>query len=379
MVIQSTSFDHGGAAIAAKRWAEALGLESNKREAPSLSPTFKIKLLNKILNKLFWSDELYQSRGPISLGLLHQSGPIPADLYFTHWVQNGFLSLSQLAKQSVKSIWYLHDEWLLLGTGHYTSPYYPTSILPIRTRILNHIVGRWKYRYLISPALGICVPSNWLREKLIDRGFPAHRVTVIPNPIPDNFFRPTDKIKARQDLMIPPNEKVILVIASSTVLDIRKGIDLIRPTLEEFVRINGNVSLISVGIKEFELAISGVTHKSLDFVNSESELIRLYASADVLFVPSRLDNLPQVITEAQSVGLPVVAFDVGGVEDAILFPGVSARLVEPYSIPDAAIALSTFCNNLENFDRDIWVLAAQSKWSYASIRRSFTDFFYEIH
>ena len=336
-------------------------------------------MLNKIFTKLFWSDELHQSRGPISVGLLSQSRPLPADAYFTHWVQNGFLSLPQLAKQSVKTIWYLHDEWLLLGAGHYTSPYFPTSILPIQTRILNYLVSGWKYRYLISPALGICVPTNWLRENLIDRGFPANRVKVSPNPIPDDFFRPTDRIKARQDLMIPPNEKVILVIASSTVLDTRKGIDLIEPTLEEFVRINGNVSLISVGIREFELAISGVTHKSLGFVNSESELIRLYAAADVLFVPSRLDNLPQVITEAQSVGIPVVAFDVGGVEDAILFPGVSASLVEPYSIPDAAVALSAFCNNLENLDRDIWVLAAQSKWSYASIRRSFTFFFHEIH
>jgi glycosyltransferase involved in cell wall biosynthesis len=197
---------------------------------------------------------------------------------------------------------------------------------------------------------------------------------VIPNPIPDIFFYPPKKITSRQKLMIPISEKVILVIASSTVFDTRKGIDLIAPTLEEFVRINGNVTLISVGIQKFQLAIPGVTHKSWGYVNSEIELISLYASADVLFVPSRLDNLPQVITEAQSAGLPVVAFNVGGIQDAILFPDVSAKLVEPYSIEDAAIALSFFCNNSEIPNKDTWVLEAQRKWSYGSINRSFADF-----
>ena len=306
---------------------------------------------------------------------MSQNRANPADLFFTHWVQNGYLSLSQLARQSDKSIWYLHDEWLLLGTGHYSAPYEPTSSLPIQTRILNCSLKGWKYRHLISPALGVCVPSNWLRNKLIDRGFPPNRVMVIPNPIPDDFFHPPEKITSRQDLMILANEKVILVIASSTVLDTRKGIDLIEPTLEEFVRISGNVTLISVGIQNFQLAIPGVTHKSWGYVNSEIELIRLYASADVLFVPSRLDNLPQVITEAQSTGLPVVAFNVGGIQDAILFPDVSAKLVEPYSIEDAAIALSVFCNNSEILDRDRWVLEAKRKWSYDSINRRFTDFF----
>ena len=328
-----------------------------------------------MIRKSFWSEHLYRSRGPISLTLMSQETPKVSENYFTHWVQNGFLSLHRLGKQSTKTIWYLHDEWLLLGVGHYSAPFELGAKLPRRTRLLNFTVKKWKFHFLIMRARGVCVPSNWLKEELIRNGLSARHIRVIPNPIPDHFFYPPQRNTARQNLSISPTEKVILVVASSNVNDRRKGIDLIKPTMEEFVRVHGKVSLISVGIDGLELDIPGLAHESWRYVNSESELILLYAAADVLFVPSRLDNLPQVITEAQAVGLPVVAFDVGGIRDAIIFPGKSARLIQPYSIKEAASALFAFCNHSENVDRDAWTHEALKRWSYQSVALSFSDYY----
>jgi glycosyltransferase involved in cell wall biosynthesis len=310
---------------------------------------------------------------------MSQETPKVSENYFTHWVQNGFLSLSKLGKQSTKTIWYLHDEWLLLGVGHYSAPFEVRAKLPRRTRLLNFVVKKWKFRFLIMRARGVCVPSNWLKEELIRNGLSASHIQVIPNPIPDHFFYPPQRNSARQNLNISALEKVILVVASSNVYDRRKGIDLIKPTLEEFIHIYGNVTLVSVGIDGLELDISGLVHKSWKYVNSESELILLYAAADVLFVPSRLDNLPQVITEAQTVGLPVVAFDVGGIRDAILFPEVSAILIRPFQVSDAARALSHFCNHSEGVDRGTWVDEAFNKWSYKSIASSFSDYYDDLN
>lgn len=375
MVIQSTSFEHGGAAIAAKRWSEALGLKESQRRALTSSPYWVTKVLNKIIRKSFWSDHLYFSRGPISLAILSKESPTAAGHYFTHWVQNDFMSLSKLKRQSNRTIWYMHDEWLLLGLGHYNAPYEAQNELPRRTRMLNFLVRKWKFRFLILPALGVCVPSNWLKEELIQAGLFANQIKVIPNPIPDHFFYPPQKNTARQKLNVLESEKVILVVASSSIQDRRKGIDLIMPTIEEFIQRFGEVTLISVGIDDLELEIPGLVHKSWNYVNSEDELILLYAAADVLYVPSRLDNLPQVITEAQTVGLPVVAFDVGGIRDAILFPGKSGVLVQPYSVSDAARALAHFCKNSEEIVRGTWVNEALKNWSYKSVSRSFADYY----
>jgi glycosyltransferase involved in cell wall biosynthesis len=375
LVIQSTSFEHGGAAIAAKRWADALGLKESQRQASTSSPRWVAKVLNKIIRKLFWGDDLSYSRGPISLAILSKESPMAAGSYFTHWVQNDFLSLPKLRRQSNRTIWYMHDEWLLLGLGHYSAPYEAQNKLPRRMRVLNFLVRKWKFRFLIMEAQGVCVPSNWLKEELILSGLSSNQIKVIPNPIPDYFFYPPQKNTARQKLNISESEKVILVVASSNIHDKRKGIDLIVPTVEEFIQRFGEVSLVSVGIDGLEFEIPGLVHKSWKYVNSEDELILLYAAADVLFVPSRLDNLPQVITEAQAVGLPVVAFDVGGISDAILFPGESAILIQPYLVGEAARALSHFCNPSEEVVRGTWVDEALKKWSYESVSRSFADYY----
>ena len=375
MVIQSTSFENGGAAIAAKRWADALGLKESQRQASTSSPNWAAKALNKIIRKLFWNDGLYYSRGPISLALMSQDSPVASGSYFTHWVQNDFISLPKLRRQSTKTIWYMHDEWLLRGVGNYRADYEMSINLPLRTRVLEILVRKWKFHFLIMGARGVCVPSNWLKEELIHSGLLSNRIEVIPNPIPNHFFYPPQKNIARKKLNISESEKVILVVASSNIHDRRKGIDLILPTIEEYIRRFGEVFLVSVGIDGLNLETPGLVHKSWEYVNSEDELILLYAAADVLFAPSRLDNLPQVITEAQAVGLPVVAFDVGGIRDAILFLGESAKLIQPYSVSDAAMALSHFCNHSEEIDRGTWVDEALKRWSYESVSRSFADYY----
>ena len=56
----------------------------------------------------------------------------------------------------------------------------------------------------------------------------------------------------------------------------------------------------------------------------------IYAAADLVVVPSRLDNLPQSATEPLACGTPVVAFRQGGMTDLIEHR-VNGWLAEPDS------------------------------------------------
>jgi glycosyltransferase involved in cell wall biosynthesis len=59
-----------------------------------------------------------------------------------------------------------------------------------------------------------------------------------------------------------------------------------------------------------------------------SEFLAFLASQDVLVVPSRVEGLPNLVAEAMSMGLVVVATSVGGLPDAIR-PGHNGCLYEP--------------------------------------------------
>ena len=74
---------------------------------------------------------------------------------------------------------------------------------------------------------------------------------------------------------------------------------------------------------------------------SEADLARSYAAADVLVFPSRAETFGMVITEALAHGLPVVATDVGGVPEALghgaggTRPGVLVPAEDPAALGDA--------------------------------------------
>ena len=280
----------------------------------------------------------------------------------------------RLSRQAKDTIWYLHDEWLHLGTGHYRVGYKLSPRLPVITLFLDLLIRKWKFRFLIKPALGICVPSEWMRDQLICAGVSPLQIKVIPNPIPELFFNPSERVTARRQLGLDINEKIILVIASSTSIDKRKGIDLIEPTMIQINKSDSNYRLVTVGIDSYDLNPKGIYHKALEHVESEHELVDIYTSADVVFVPSRLDNFPQVITQAQSLGLPVVAFDVGGISEAILFPEISGKIIEPFSIKEAAEAIIFFLDSSNEIVRQVWATEALNRWSYSKIKNEFVQY-----
>lgn len=353
---------------------EALEIEPTKCQSATAKHSVVQRFANRIATILFWSDDLYSYCGPISFDLVGGEKSRDSKVYFTHWVQNGFLSLYRLSLQSKRTIWYLHDEWLLLGLGHYGSGSRCGSTMPAVTRLLDFIVRKWKFTYLIKPALGICVPSVWMKRQLVKSGISSNRIKVIPNPIPELFFNPPAKAAARRNLDLRVDERIVLVIASSTVLDKRKGIDLIEPTMTQMQQSDSNFLLITVGILGIDFSSQGFNHKAWGHVETEQDLLNLYASADVLFLPSRLDNLPQVVTEAQAVGLPVVAFDVGGVGEAILFPGQSGRLIPPFSVEKAAESIAHYLDANKAGEFRIQVAEASKRWSGKRIKIDFSDY-----
>lgn len=86
---------------------------------------------------------------------------------------------------------------------------------------------------------------------------------------------------------------------------------------------------ISVYVRE-QIERSGVGARVF-FEKPVADMTRIYAMADMLFLSSRLDPLPNVAIDAALLGLPIVCFDQGsGMAEILMRNPVTAALVAPY-------------------------------------------------
>ena len=116
--------------------------------------------------------------------------------------------------------------------------------------------------------------------------------------------------------LVPQRKKPVLLFVGNDFL--RKGGEFL---LEMYRRYFSGSALLQIvsNDKYFENSIlpSGVTvHKGYNHERI-NELIELYKNADLFLFPSTGDCLGLVLLEACSVGLPIIATDVGGVSDVV--------------------------------------------------------------
>lgn len=111
---------------------------------------------------------------------------------------------------------------------------------------------------------------------------------------------------------------------------------------------------------------------------SEHDLGEEYKRASIAIITSRFEALPAVVLEAQSYGLPVIAFDIGGVNDII--SDSSGSLIKAFDINLFSNEILKYFNmwsegilNLEM--RNSIVRNLRSKFSDESIIPQIVDMF----
>ncbi|MGI9509796.1 MAG: glycosyltransferase [Geminicoccaceae bacterium] len=285
------------------------------------------------------------------------------DVTHLHWVTR-FISVETLQKLAERTplLWTLHDMLPFTGGCHY-----------------DHGCGRWLEGCGACPQLGsikvldvsaetwrrkrdalasipthrlrFVTPSRWLRDQV--QKSPLLRrfsVTVIPNAIDLERYRPRNRRATRAELGLPADRKLLLFVAAD-LSSMRKGGQFLQRAMA-CLSDAADVDLVAVG--DGRVPIDHPRVHRLGAVDDEERLAKIFSAVDLFILPSLQDNLPNTMVEALASATPVVAFDAGGIPDFVR-PNETGALVpveDGKALGEAAKALLAAPGELDELGRN---------------------------
>jgi glycosyltransferase involved in cell wall biosynthesis len=182
----------------------------------------------------------------------------------------------------------------------------------------------------------VIVPSSSSRDVMLSLGIPGDRVTLTPYSVDNEWWMQqsssVDRAAVRQSWGARPDTMVVLFCAK--LQPWKRPADLLRAFAKADV---SSALLIFAGEGplrsqlESEAAALGIASRVrfLGFVN-QSQLPAVYASADLMVLPSEYEPFAVVVNEAMCCGCPVITSDRVGASRDLVAP-VCPDFVFPFA------------------------------------------------
>lgn len=226
-------------------------------------------------------------------------------------------------------IFSLYLKWIqkipFVITEHSTS-YLTNSRFPFFQRQITRLVLKNSARFC---------PVSYNLGKTIFQKFNIHvPYTIVPNVVNTDLFYP--KFETLE---------CFTMLHISSMKNEHKNISGLLKTVSEFSKNYANFKLILLGESSAkykkEAADLGLTSK-IEFMNHipHEEVPNLINKASIFLLFSNFENLPCVILESFSCGIPVISTDVGGIKE--FFPSDFGKLIQPKDTTQLLNALLVF-------------------------------------
>lgn len=188
--------------------------------------------------------------------------------------------------------------------------------------------------------------SHHVASVAIDRGVSAQRVHVVWSGIDLATWDPTiDGGAVREEFGIGPHELVLAIVARIVPW---KGHPELLGALGRVAHRVGPFRVLIVGPEDYAPALPAGTVSALReqasrlgiedriiFTGKRSDVAHLLAASDIYAMPSHTEAFGLVFAEAMAMGVPSVAFDVGGVGEVVEH-GRTGLLSAPHDVDELA-------------------------------------------
>ncbi|HJH05596.1 MAG TPA: glycosyltransferase [Victivallis vadensis] len=266
------------------------------------------------------------------------------DVVNLHWINGASSAIWDLPRIHAPVVWTLHDTWPYCATEHYHDNNDLRFVTGYREPAPNGsfwqpLVWKCKRKNWNGWTPEIVAPSNWIAGEAQSSEL-MHRLPITPiaNGVDLAVFRPSDRLKARQTLRLPPNARIILFGAYNAADRNKGGPELTAALRRLSRRFSEPLLLLAVG-SNTEMPDFGIPAVFTGRLDTEQQMATAYAAADATVLASKYDNLPNILVESLACGIPAAAFATGGIPE-IMEDRVSGALAEPFQPESLADALA---------------------------------------
>lgn len=249
-----------------------------------------------------------------------------------------------------KFIFYLRKEKIDLVVSHevwnYILAYLPTRVLRLRHIIWSHTsffsISLYKFLDYVKPSFVIC-DSLHVQKLMVDRwGFTNIKTLYYPHPI---FSIPQKKVR---------NEKIMILYLGR--LAEYKGLEILVKAAVQLKDLNFEIHVVGEVQSQAEkiffekvqkiVSENGLT-EMVKFLGARTNVQECYENADIFCHPNTgPEAFGLVFIEALSVGLPVIATDIGGAKEIFSRAKQAiGELVPPKDSNALAMALRKYIEN----------------------------------
>lgn len=191
--------------------------------------------------------------------------------------------------------------------------------------------ARRKILQAVDRAAACITVSETLRDRLVEIGAPAEKVTTLRNGVDLDLFAPApeDGDALRQRLGI--SGRMIVAVGN---LAPEKGQRLIVEALRDLSDVT--LVLVGAGPDAAHLAAAAQDFGVADRVHlagrvPQADLAAYFTAAEVSVLASAREGWPNVLLESMACGTPVVATDVGGVREIVTSPAAGTVVADQTS------------------------------------------------
>ncbi len=250
----------------------------------------------------------------------------PNSTIHMHWM-TGVInqqSLKNLLDSGRKVVWTLHDMNPFTGGCHHAHDcdgyVSACSNCPQAKGIFGRTVSLSLKKKLLSrsyPNLRVVSPTSWLaRQAAKSAVFQGQQLSVVPNPINDEFFSTVDRQASRKKFSIAEENFVGAVIAKD-LADPNKNVAMVLKGLELASKTSTRpITLLLIGKNGISFSSNNVNVRLFGEIPVD-QIPEIVASADVVLSGSAAESAGMTIVECAALGIPAIALENGGTSNLI--------------------------------------------------------------